>query len=114
MKLGEKKIMNFKEYEERAMACMRPDLPLTCKVLGLVGEAGEVAELFKKMHRGDYTESSVKFQTNLPKELGDTMWYILALAKHYDIPMEEIFLANVNKLEGRVVNNTIQGDGDER
>ncbi len=103
--------MKFEEWEVRSQECMKPDLPLTCKALGLGGEAGEVQELIKKKFRGD---ENPNFHSLLVKELGDTLWYIKALANHYDIPMSDVFEKNVEKLESRSKRDVINGSGDNR
>ena len=103
--------MNFEEWSKRSQACMLDDLPLACKALGLGGEAGEVQELIKKAFRGD---PKPDFKDRLTGELGDVMWYVVALADHYAISMEQVFNKNVLKLEGRKAKDTIKGSGENR
>jgi NTP pyrophosphatase (non-canonical NTP hydrolase) len=105
--------MKFDEWLTRSQACMLNDLPLACKALGLGGEAGEVQELIKKQFRGDH-KPDTEFRENLVGELGDVMWYVAALAEHYEVPMEAIFTKNVTKLERRKSNDTIKGSGSNR
>jgi len=50
-------------------------------VLGLSGEAGEVADLFKKFmfHPHSKLKDEHKMKVELRKELGDILWYLSAL-----------------------------------
>lgn len=41
---------------------------------------------------------------NFIEELGDVLWYITVLADNADLSLDEIMLANINKLERRVLN----------
>lgn len=69
-------------------------------VLGLNGEAGEVADLIKKW----------KFQGHLiPKddlieELGDILWYIAITAESIDVSLGEVAFRNIEKLKKRFPN----------
>ena len=77
--------------------------------LGLVGEAGEVAEKIKKFIRDDSIDvSSVK------KELGDVLFYLTALSTWFGITAEEVLKANMEKLNSRKERNKLQGNGDDR
>ena len=70
---------------------------LVWNALGLVGEAGEVAEHIKKaiFHRHDLDRDKLK------KELGDVLWYAAALCTNLDLTMEEVMAANIQKLQER-------------
>lgn len=78
--------------------------------LGLVGEAGEVAEKIKKMLR----DSSKFTSEDILKELGDVVFYATALANYYDGNLGSILGLNVQKLDSRELRGTIQGSGDNR
>ena len=79
-------------------------------VLGLVGEAGEVAEKIKKLLR-DKTRFS---KEDIKKELGDVVFYATALANIFDGSLQELIDTNVEKLDGREARGTLQGSGDNR
>lgn len=70
---------------------------LTNYVLGLCGEAGEVSDLIKKhifhQHRLDYR--------GLIDELGDTLWYIAAIADTIGIDLDYIMEQNIKKIQAR-------------
>ena len=51
------------------------------KVLGLVGEAGETADKIKKILRDKGGIPSDEDRDLVIKELGDTLWYLAAIAR---------------------------------
>lgn len=79
-------------------------------VLGLVGEAGEVAEKIKKQMR-DNTRVTPE---DIIKELGDVVFYATALANYYDGDLGYLLAVNVKKLDDRELRNKITGSGDNR
>lgn len=78
--------------------------------LGLVGEAGEVAEKVKKAVRDD-TELS---REDLLKELGDVLFYVAALADLLDEDLGKVGTGNLEKLRDRKARGVIKGMGDTR
>ena len=78
--------------------------------LGLVGEAGEVAEKIKKLLR-DKTRFSPE---EIIKELGDVVFYATALANYYNSDLQGVLDTNVDKLDGREQRGTLGGSGDHR
>ena len=54
--------------------------------LGLVGEAGEVAEKIKKLIR----DSNRFSNQDIVKELGDVVFYATALANYFESSLEEV------------------------
>lgn len=93
--------MNFSEYQELAFRTATPQGDVEKRRLvaglGLTGEAGEVAELIKKQIGHGHELPPEK----LAKELGDTLWYVACLATLYDLDMNQIAEANINKLRER-------------
>lgn len=79
-------------------------------VLGLVGEAGEVAEKIKKQIR-DNTKVS---QDDIIKELGDVLFYTTALANYYNKNLGYVIEVNIKKLDDREDRGVIKGKGDNR
>lgn len=81
-------------------------------VLGLAGEAGEVAGKFSKVIRGD--KSLQDMMPTLEAELGDVLWYVARLAAELGIPLEVLADRNIAKLVSRANAGTLHGDGDNR
>ena len=104
--------MNLREYQEMASRLALPTaLNDQYLSLGLVGEAGEVASLFAKAVRDS---GGLVSRDNLKKELGDVLWFVAVLAEHYNIDMQDVAVANINKLRSRLQRGTLQGSGDDR
>jgi NTP pyrophosphatase (non-canonical NTP hydrolase) len=82
--------------------------------LGLVGEAGEVAEKIKKIMRDRYGYISAEDHDALVKELGDVLWYLSQLATELDIQLADVAALNLAKLSSRKTRGVIHGDGDDR
>ena len=78
--------------------------------LGLVGEAGEVAEKIKKLIR----DSNRFSNEEIIKELGDVVFYATALANYFESSLEEVIEVNVDKLDDRQVRGVLGGSGDNR
>ena len=105
------KPMNMNAYQEMASktAIYSSAHQILYPALGLVGEAGEVANKVKKMMRdGTFDRAAVV------SELGDVMWYIAALCRDLNVEMNDVALDNLKKLYDRMQRGTIQGNGDTR
>ena len=107
----------FRDYEtlagETARYPGRSEGNLVYPVLGLNGEAGEVAEKLKKAirdHGGDITS----VRETLVKELGDVLWYLAACCHELGVSLEEVAAGNIAKLSSRAARGVIHGDGDNR
>lgn len=77
--------------------------------LGLVGEAGEVAEKVKKYFRDNTLD-----EVGIRKELGDVMFYLVALHNAFGVNMEDTIKDNMEKLISRKLRGTLRGSGDDR
>lgn len=102
-------------YQEKALstAIYPKEIALAYVALGLVGEAGEIANKVKKILRGDEIMSA-DFEYKLAQELGDVLWYVAVLAKELHYNLSEIGHANLLKLANRAARNQIRGSGDNR
>jgi NTP pyrophosphatase (non-canonical NTP hydrolase) len=69
--------------------------------LGLNGEAGEAAEVIKKMIRDDNGTLSSISKTKILLELGDVLWYVTVLADECGLTLHEVMQANISKLAER-------------
>ena len=68
--------------------------------LGLAGEAGEFANMVKKLTAHGHEIS----KDELAEELGDVMWYVAEAASACGLSLNEIGQMNVNKLKARYPN----------
>lgn len=104
--------MNTEDYsawvEDKIMT--EGETRLIENTLGLVGEAGEVAEKVKKLLRDKTRFSSA----DIIKELGDVVFYATALANYYGSDLQGVLDSNVDKLDGREERGTLSGSGDDR
>ncbi len=110
--------MTLDDYQTEALVTAQwsgDDLKdLSHWVLGISGEAGEVAEKVKKIIRDFDGEVSEETKKELIKEMGDVLWYLAVLAKHLGYNFDEVGQVNIAKLRDRQKRNKIQGSGDNR
>ena len=96
-----RKAMTVNEYQSLAMKSLNPALSskdvLINGVMGLCGEAGEAIDIVKKhLHQGHELD-----RKKLAAELGDIAWYLAETAHALEIPLEDIFRSNIDKLKRR-------------
>ena len=82
--------------------------------LGLVGEAGEVADKVKKILRDKKGVFDKDSKDEIKFELGDVLWYVSQLSSELGYELEEVAHANLQKLKSRKSRGKIQGNGDNR
>lgn len=109
--------MNFFEYQEKSRKTAK--YPNAGKdwvypMLGLCGEAGEVAEKMKKVLRDCGGKIDEIKKEEIRKELGDVLWYIAQLATELGLSLDEIANGNIEKLYSRMERNKLNGTGDDR
>lgn len=96
--------MNFNEYQEACKRTENPSLSLKEKItnwiFGLSGEVGEVTELVKKdfFHNKPYNLEDIKL------EISDVLYYLSALCTAFGFKLEDVAIANVEKLQKRYPN----------
>lgn len=96
--------MNFQDYQSEAgKTALYPKRlsNLEYPTLGLTGEAGEVANIVKKIQRDFGGEITDEVRAKLKDELGDVLWYIAACADELGLTLDEIAEYNVGKLAKR-------------
>jgi NTP pyrophosphatase (non-canonical NTP hydrolase) len=110
--------MTLDEYQKEALVTAvhsGDDLRDLCHwVLGVSGEAGEVAEKVKKIIRDFDGKVSDEAKGELIKEMGDVMWYLAVLADHLGYKFDNVGTTNIAKLRDRQKRNKIHGAGDNR
>lgn len=78
--------------------------------MGLAGESGEAVDLLKKyLFHGQVCD-----RAKLISELGDVLWYWVALCQQFEISPEEVMLHNVEKLRSRHEGNSFNPEAAAR
>lgn len=109
--------MQLSEYQEKSKRYIidAPKTnPFTHWTLGLVGEAGEIANHGHKLFRDHNGSFKPEVQKEIAKEIGDTLWYLSQVASSLNLSLDEIAQQNLDKLESRLKRNVIVGEGDNR
>jgi NTP pyrophosphatase (non-canonical NTP hydrolase) len=110
--------MTFDEYQKQALTTVQSTddnfKDLLHWVLGINGEAGEVAEKVKKIIRDKGSVVSGEDKIELAKELGDVLWYLAVFAHDLGVSFDEIAEQNLAKLRSRQSRGVLGGDGDNR
>lgn len=109
--------MDFKTYQKDSRQTAKyPNAGsnFVYPTLGLVGEAGEVAEKIKKVLRDADGVVSEEKRQEIKKELGDVLWYVAQVATELDLSLEDVAEANMEKLLSRLERGVLSGSGDNR
>ena len=83
-------------------------------LLGLVGEAGELADKFKKVVRDDYGIIQPEKRKAMLLELGDVQYYVARVAMAFGTPLSTVVANLRRKLLDRKKRGVLGGSGDER
>ena len=83
-------------------------------VLGLAGEAGEVANKAKKLVRDDNSTLTPTFTEAIGKEIGGVLWYCAAVCSELGINLADVAAKNLAELKSRQQRGTLTGSGDNR
>ncbi len=109
--------MTFEEYQKLAgKTAIYPNQGdnFIYPTLGLVGEAGEVAEKIKKVLRDSEGVISEEKKSEIAKEMGDVLWYLSQLSAELGLSLEEVASLNLEKLKMRQERGKLSGSGDNR
>jgi len=110
--------MTFDEYQKRALTTVISSSDAFKDslhwVLGINGEAGEVAEKVKKIIRDQDGVMTKADKQALGKEIGDVLWYLAVFAHDLGLSFDDIAQANLAKLKSRKARGALQGSGDNR
>jgi NTP pyrophosphatase (non-canonical NTP hydrolase) len=109
--------MNLNDYQTQALqTAIYPDrgVNFVYPALGLVGEAGEVADKLKKVIRDNGGVLTDPVRDAVAKEIGDVLWYVAVLAYELDYDLDTIAENNLAKLASRQERGVLSGSGDAR
>jgi NTP pyrophosphatase (non-canonical NTP hydrolase) len=108
--------MDFSEYQLKAKktAIYPKKDKIVYPALGLVGEAGEIANKVKKVLRDDGGHVTENRRNDLASEIGDVLWYVAALSTDLKLNLDDIAKDNIEKLFSRQQRNSLKGEGDNR
>ncbi len=109
--------MDFNTYQKKSReTALYPDLGanFVYPTLGLVGEAGEVADKLKKTIRDDNGILTEDKKNDVGKELGDVLWYVAQVASEMGLSLDDIAQGNLEKLFSRKERGVLGGSGDNR
>ena len=109
--------MEFDSYQIKAReTALYPNLGSNniYPTLGLVGEAGEVAEKVKKVLRDKKGYFDLESKEAIKKELGDVLWYLSNLCTEFNFSLNDVAIENLKKLKERSASGKICGSGDNR
>lgn len=94
---------SFSEYQKRAAETdhtgINPEDGTLISVLGIVGESGDLATLFKKKLRDG--DSFTVYPDQCAEELGDILWYVSTLCTKLGFSLEAIAKDNLKKTKSR-------------
>ena len=123
-------IKTFNDYQDNAKKTAiylnkvkekYPELPPEIiKILGIsyasngLGEVGEIQGKIKKLIRDAGGEISEEAKKEISKEIGDVLWYVMAICEEFDLRMEDVAQQNINKLFSRMERGVLGGSGDNR
>ena len=92
--------MTINEYQRLAQRTASTGVPsskIENGILGLCGETGEIADVYKKyLYQGHELD-----REHMAEELGDVCWYVAEMASGLGLPLEEIMAQNIEKLRKR-------------
>jgi len=137
--MNTKKILTLDDYQwEARKTAIYPHIGsnLIYTVLGLAGEAGELANKVKKLMRSAGLEPGMNMAQlygNIEKiqdakvrqkmfknyfalkgELGGVLWYVALTASELGETFNFIGIDNLDDLSGRVKKGNVEGEGDDR
>lgn len=96
--------MELKQYQEKSKRTLNGKLTnkeqISNMLLGIQGETGEIADIFKKHF---YQGHDIDFK-HLQEEIGDTMFYITNLCNVLGFDLETVIEKNYEKLLTRYPN----------
>lgn len=111
--------MNMSDYAKRLRtfrleSTKTSAMKIVYPTLGFVGEAGEVANTVKKISRDKSGIVTRDDREQIAKELGDCLFYMLAICDDVGLDPDYVAQLNYEKLKSRFERGVIGGSGDNR
>lgn len=125
--------MEFNEYQEKASSLAIYPLTTVVEngkavgasyiypVMGLCGEAGELANKVKKLIRDkkgkirdENGELLSEIKEEITGEIGGILWYIQQVCTEFDLELNDVAQYNIKQLDSRKERGVLQGSGDNR
>lgn len=108
--------MDSNEFQAfcKTTAVFPKEMAIPYLTLGLVGEAGEVAEKVKKIIRDKSGKFSMVDEMAIATELSDVLWYLAMLGDELGFTLTELYDINYEKLKSRQERGKLHGSGDNR
>lgn len=107
--------MTFDDYQQKALStAIDEGSELEQRVLGLMGESGEIADKIKKWYRDQGGDLAKLDKQSVAAELGDVLWYVATLADFLGYKLSDVADYNVKKLADRHQRGKLSGSGDNR
>jgi len=103
--------MQANEYqkEARKLDIYPPGLSLTCHIIGIGNEAGEVLGKLKKQIRDHNSYFyNLEFKQAMKKELGDVYWYLANASEDLGLTLKEIAEVVIYKRETNFICHVIR------
>src|SRR5258708_231401 len=95
--------MHFSEFQERARQTDQvagdDEKSKLVPLLGLAGEVGTLLSAYKKFLRDGTAHK--RFDEQVAEDLGDLLWYVANVASKFDLELEAVAQANLEKTRGR-------------
>jgi len=96
--------MDIRTYEEESARTMSPTICngafITETLHGIIGISTEAGELLDAVKKGLFYGHAPDME-NIREEIGDIMWYIMAIVRAEGWDLEEIMQENIDKLRLR-------------
>jgi NTP pyrophosphatase (non-canonical NTP hydrolase) len=96
--------MKLKVYEEQSSRTMAPSVHLEAFKIdtlhGIIGVSTEAGELLDAVKKGLFYGRKPDM-TNVREEIGDVMWYLMAILRAEGWDLEDIMQENIDKLKLR-------------
>jgi NTP pyrophosphatase (non-canonical NTP hydrolase) len=108
--------MHLEDYQKKASkTAIYPEASrVVYPILGLLGEAGELANKYKKVIRDNDGRLTDEKRKELFSELGDVLWYCAAIATDLNLSLSDVANENIAKLKSRQERGKLNGSGDNR